>query len=42
VQAHFSVLYDPPSETQDLAMEVEFKLTAAGVLVLKQARPWVN
>lgn len=42
VQVHFSALYDPPSETQDLAMEVEFKVTSAGLLVLKQARPWVD
>ena len=40
LNSQFRFLYRPvPS---DFAMEVEFKITEEGNLVIKQARPWVN
>ena len=39
VQDHFRALY---AGSFDFAMEVEWKITAAGQLVIKQARPWVE
>ncbi|MCB1097800.1 MAG: hypothetical protein KDN22_19665 [Verrucomicrobiae bacterium] len=39
VQAKFRSLYKAPS---GFAMEVEFKITAEGNLIIKQARPWLE
>ena len=36
----FSHLYGPVSQTKDFAMEIEFKITSEGKLLIKQARPW--
>ena len=36
----FKLLYDPAAD-KPFAMEIEFKITSANVLAIKQARPWV-
>ncbi len=36
----FKLLYEP-AEGEPFAMEIEFKITSANVLAIKQARPWV-
>ena len=40
IHAHFATLYGV-GEAEEFSMEVEFKVTAAGALAIKQARPWV-
>lgn len=42
IQSYFSVLYGHTPEEPGFAMEIEFKVTAEGVLTLKQVRPWVD
>lgn len=42
IHRHFARVYGAGSDDPDFAMEIEFKITAAGELVVKQARPWVN
>ena len=41
LQAHFKKLYGAQADPS-FAMDIEFKITAAGKLVVKQARPWVD
>ena len=40
IHARFATLY-AVEEEQQFAMAIEFKVTAAGALAIKQARPWV-
>lgn len=42
IQRHFQALYGVPSWDRDFAMDIEFKITAEGQLVVKQARPWID
>ena len=41
IEQKFRPLYGKSSDP-DFAMEIEFKLTPAGQIVIKQARPWVD
>lgn len=41
VHAQFAKLYGLTLNAKNFAMEVEFKITKEGTLVVKQARPWV-
>ncbi len=41
VHGKFAKLYAIDREASDFAMEIEYKVTAAGALRIKQARPWV-
>ena len=40
IHSRFHTLYDV-AENEEFAMEIEFKITAAGTFAVKQARPWV-
>ena len=40
IHDHFEGLYNPASG-EPFAMEIEFKITSANILAIKQARPWV-
>lgn len=40
IHERFAALYNPPPG-QPFAMEIEFKITSANILSIKQARPWV-
>lgn len=42
VHNKFRQLYSPVSQSDDFAMEIEFKITKNGEISIKQARPWVN
>lgn len=42
IHEHFRRLYGVHPNDRDFAMEIEFKVTAAGRLSIKQARPWVE
>ncbi len=41
IHAHFASLYGKSPNDSRFAMEIEFKITRAGNLAIKQARPWV-
>ncbi len=40
IRDHFEGLYNP-APGEPFAMEIEFKITSANILAIKQARPWV-
>ena len=40
IHSSFKALYDPAAD-EPFAMEIEFKITSANILAIKQARPWV-
>ena len=41
IHGRFAKLYGKALETERFAMEIEFKITRKGEVVVKQARPWV-
>lgn len=41
IHGKFARLYGKSLEEENFAMEIEFKITKGGMLVVKQARPWV-
>jgi len=40
IHNRFGLLYGVTAQ-EEFAMEIEFKITEAGTLAIKQARPWV-
>ena len=40
IHDHFKRLYSPTAD-EPFAMEIEFKITSANILAIKQARPWI-
>jgi pyruvate,water dikinase len=42
IHNHFAEVYGVNRDDAEFAMEIEFKVTAEGDLVVKQARPWVS
>lgn len=42
IHDHFADIYGISPEDPDFAMEIEFKVTSEGTMVIKQARPWVS
>lgn len=42
LHTHFGTKYGIFGGNQNWAMEIEFKITADGALIIKQARPWVD
>lgn len=42
IHNHYRFLYGAVRDDMHFAMEIEFKITADGELVVKQARPWVS
>ena len=42
LHTHFGTKYGISAGNQNWAMEIEFKITADGALVIKQARPWID
>ena len=41
IHSRFRTLYEIAEDEDEFAMEIEFKITAAGTFAVKQARPWV-
>ena len=42
IHDHFARMYGYENDDIEFAMEIEFKITSDGVLIVKQARPWVS
>ncbi|MCA8924626.1 MAG: hypothetical protein KDD82_22630 [Planctomycetes bacterium] len=42
IQRHFKQAYGVPASDKTFAMDIEFKISRQGKLVIKQARPWVD